>query len=85
VGRARKQRGGIDVQAACAAGPAREDVVGVPHLVPGAALADAQLDHDPIRLNRIMISSLFFGKPVRTFPDHALGQKKTAADIQKEA
>src|SRR5260370_23592461 len=35
------------------------------------------LDHDPIRLNRIMISSLLFkhdlfGKPVPTFPDHAL-------------
>jgi hypothetical protein len=33
-------------------------------------------DHDPIGLNRIMISSLclsmiFFGKPVPTFPDHA--------------
>src|SRR6266436_5626518 len=43
-------------------------------------------DHDPIRLNRIMISSslLFehdlFGKPVPTFPDHALaGQKLTQA------
>src|ERR1700681_318014 len=35
------------------------------------------LDHDPIRLNRILISSLLFkhdlfGKPVPTFPDHAL-------------
>ncbi len=32
------------------------------------------LDHDPIRLNRITISSLFehdlFGKPVSIFPDH---------------
>ena len=45
----------------------------------------ATLDHDPIRLNRIMISSLCLsmisaqtlcvcreGKPVPTFPDHAL-------------
>jgi hypothetical protein len=35
------------------------------------------LDHDAIRRNRIMTSSLLiehdlFGKPVSTFPDHAL-------------
>ena len=41
-------------------------------------------DHDPIRLNRIMISSLLFkhdlfGKPVPTFPDHALPLAVTAA------
>src|ERR1700730_2961472 len=35
------------------------------------------LDHDPIGLNRIMIASVrfqhdLFGKPVPTFPDHAL-------------
>jgi len=43
MGRAWQQRGGIDVQAACAAGAAREDVVGLPHLVPHAALADAHV------------------------------------------
>ena len=54
--------------------------------VPAAALTPPPtLDHDPIRLNRIMISSFCLsmisgqtlrvcpeGKPVSTFPDHAL-------------
>jgi len=39
------------VQAACAAGAAREDVVGVPELVSRAALADAHLERDGIKLN----------------------------------
>src|SRR3954451_10671267 len=42
------------------------------------------LDHDPIAVNRIMLSSLFehdlFGKPVPTFPDHALGRGPRVAD-----
>ncbi len=42
VGRAGQERRGVDLQAACAAGAAREDD-GVPHLVPRAALADARL------------------------------------------
>jgi hypothetical protein len=33
----------------------------------------------------LCLSMIFFGKPVPTFPDHALAQKKLAADIQKEA
>ena len=37
------ERGGIDVQAACAAGAARQDVVGVSRLVPRAALADENI------------------------------------------
>ena len=41
-----RQRGGIHVQAARAAGATREDVVGVPHLVPRTALADEQLNCD---------------------------------------
>src|SRR5712664_2109790 len=54
--------------------------------VPAAALTPPPtLDHDPIRLNRLMISSFCLsmisgqtlrvcpeGKPVSTFPDHAL-------------
>jgi hypothetical protein len=36
------------VQAACAVGAAREDVVGVPDLVSRAALADAHLERDGI-------------------------------------
>jgi hypothetical protein len=45
------------------------------------------LDHDAIKSNRIMISSLclsmiFFGKPVSTFPDHALGFEHLAADFR---
>ena len=42
VGRAGQERGGVDVQAACVAGAAREDD-GVPHLVPRAAPAAARL------------------------------------------
>ena len=41
MGRTRQQRGGVDLQAARAAGAAREDVVGLSPLVPRAALADA--------------------------------------------
>src|SRR6266700_6004632 len=53
----------------------------------------AALDHDPIRLNRIMISSFCWsmisaqtlrvcreGKPVPTFPDHALVVDQHPAD-----
>src|SRR6266566_7266937 len=53
----------------------------------------AMLDHDPIRLNRIMISSFCWsmisaqtlrvcreGKPVPTFPDHALVVDQHPAD-----
>src|SRR5258707_3644078 len=49
-----------------------------------------RLDHDPIRLNRIMISCLCWsmisgqtlrvcpeGKPVPTFPDHALSDGRS--------
>ena len=36
------------MQAACAAGAAREDVVGVPELVSPAALADTHLERDGI-------------------------------------
>src|SRR6202043_1024794 len=43
LGRAGKQRGSFDLQAPCAAGAARQDVVGLPHLVPRAALADPRL------------------------------------------
>ena len=42
LGRAGEERRGVDVQAACAGGAAREDD-GVPHVVPRAALADARL------------------------------------------
>ena len=42
VGRAGQERRGVDVQAACAVGAAREDD-GVPHLVPRAAPATARL------------------------------------------
>ena len=43
LGRGREQRRGLDLQASCAGGAAREDV-GLPRLVPRAALADARLE-----------------------------------------
>src|ERR1700678_2523181 len=48
MGRGRKQRRGLDMQASCAAGAAREDV-GISHLVPGPALAGAHLRPVPVR------------------------------------
>jgi hypothetical protein len=52
------------------------------------ALLGTQLDHNAIEEIRIMISSLFehdlFGKPVSTFPDHALAiRTRRAASTQK--
>src|SRR6516162_1178619 len=55
MGRTGKQRGGIHLQAACAASAAREDVVGLSCLVPRAALADGRLTR---------LSSLSFGGDV---------------------
>jgi len=74
VGRAGKQPGGIDLQAACAASTAREDGVGIPQLVPRATLADAQLDRNaPCGRGRNTAARQSRLLPVLARPPHLTG------------
>ncbi len=57
LGRARQQRGSLDLQAPRAAGAARQDVVGLSRLVPRSALADAWVVWGSMRLHNTVIAS----------------------------
>ena len=71
------------MQAAFAAGATREDVVGVPHLVPRAALADEHLNRDgfaappsvPMSSNGRYCCKTLFGSRSTNFPDRWCGDQ----------